>query len=220
MPHKMDCSESTAPLRRQRGVTPRLGTDVIVQALEIPDIKLITPTIHRDGRGLFAETYARSEYSKAGITTEFVQDNHSRSTHTGTIRGLHFQTPPHAQGKLVRVTRGAIFDVAVDIRAGSPTFGHHVATMLSAENWVQVWVPAGFAHGFCTLEPDTEVVYKVTTGYAPRSDAGLRWDDPALGIAWPVAKSAAVLSDKDQVHPLLRDLKPAFLWSQAPPADD
>jgi dTDP-4-dehydrorhamnose 3,5-epimerase len=186
---------------------------VNVQALAIPAIKLITPVVHRDARGDFAETFTRAACLAAGITADFVQDNHSRSPRPGTVRGLHFQTPPNAQGKLVRVTRGAIFDVAVDLRAGSPTFGRHVTANLSAANWAQLWVPAGFAHGFCTLEPDTDVIYKVTTGYAPKSDAGLQWDDPSLGIVWPVSRADAILSDKDTRQPTLADLKPAFLWS-------
>lgn len=126
------------------------------------------------------------------------------------MRGLHFQKPPHAQGKLVRVARGAIFDVAVDIRRGSPTYGRHVTAVLSAENWAQLWVPAGFAHGFCTLEPDTEVLYKVTDYYTPECDCGLRWNDPELGIEWPVKRDEAIVSDKDRSHPALADLEPVF----------
>ncbi len=188
-------------------------THVNVQALAIPAIKLITPLVHRDARGLFAETFTRAAFLAAGITADFVQDNHSRSPRPGTVRGLHFQTPPHAQGKLVRVVRGAIFDVAVDLRAGSPTFGRHVTAILNAEDWKQLWVPAGFAHGFCTLEPDTDVLYKVTTGYAPENDAGVQWDDPSLGIIWPVSRANAILSDKDTRQPSFADLKPAFRWN-------
>jgi dTDP-4-dehydrorhamnose 3,5-epimerase len=191
---------------------------VNVQDLAIPGLKLITPVIHCDARGTFVETFTRAALMAAGIAAEFVQDNHSRSLRTGTIRGLHFQTPPHAQGKLVRVARGAIYDVAVDVRLGSPTFGRHVSTTLSADNWAQLWVPPGFAHGFCTLEPETDVIYKVTTGYAPANDAGLLWDDPALGIAWPVQKSAAVLSDKDRRQPTFAELKP--LLTQSPAVGD
>ncbi len=185
---------------------------MFVRDLEIPDVKLITAVVHRDARGFFSETYFRPAYEKAGLDAVFVQDNHSGSAKVGTIRGLHYQTPPHAQGKLVRVLRGAILDVAVDIRAGSPTYGRHVSATLSAENWTQMWVPEGFAHGFCTLEPDTEVAYKVTAGYAPHNDGGLLWNDPALGIAWPVTDAAAILSDKDRTHPSLANLPPAFKW--------
>ncbi|WP_422732923.1 dTDP-4-dehydrorhamnose 3,5-epimerase [Microbaculum marinum] len=148
----------------------------------------------------------------AGVGEPFVQDNHSLSGQAGVIRGLHFQAPPHAQGKLVRVSRGAILDVAVDIRTGSPTYGRHVARELSAENWLQLWVPPGFAHGFCTLVPDTEVQYKVTAYYAPDHDHGLAFDDPALGIDWPVDAADAILSDKDRRHPALSDLPAHFSY--------
>lgn len=177
-----------------------------VEQLRIADVKLITPRIYRDERGFFSETFSARELAAAGIAETFVQDNHSLSRTKGVVRGLHFQIAPRAQGKLVRVTRGAILDVAVDIRRGSPTYGQHVAMMLSAENWRQLWVPSGFAHGFCTLEPDTEVQYKVTDYYAPECDRGIRWNDPALGIAWPVAAELAVLSDKDKNQPMLADL--------------
>jgi dTDP-4-dehydrorhamnose 3,5-epimerase len=185
---------------------------VAVQPLAIADVKLVTPAIMRDARGFFSETYSRAALAEAGIDAEFVQDNQSLSRAAGVVRGLHYQLEPHAQGKLVRVVRGAIFDVAVDIRQGSPTFGQHVASLLSAENWSQLWVPAGFAHGFCTLEPDTEVIYKVTAYYAPQSDRGIAYDDPDLGIRWPVVPGQAVLSPKDQRHPRLRDLPAQFTW--------
>jgi dTDP-4-dehydrorhamnose 3,5-epimerase len=181
-----------------------------VKALAIPEVKLIKPKIFRDERGFFSETYNRRAFADLGIDAEFVQDNHSLSRETGVVRGLHFQTPPRAQDKLVRVVRGAIFDVAVDIRRGSPTYGRHVSAVLSANNWCQLWVPKGFAHGFCTLEPDTEVVYKVTDLYAPECDKGIAWDDPALGIEWPVAARAAVVSDKDRRHPRLAEVEPPF----------
>ena len=178
----------------------------------IAEVKLVVPKINRDSRGFLSETYNRRLMNAAGIATEFVQDNHSLSVEKGTLRGLHFQIPPHAQGKLVRVVRGSIFDVAVDIRAGSPTFGQHVSAILSAENWTQMWVPAGFAHGFCTLEPNTEVIYKVTDYYAPECDRGLQWDDAALGIHWPVGADKARLSDKDRKQPLLTELAPSFVF--------
>lgn len=180
------------------------------KSLSIPDIKLVCPTIHRDARGFFSETYSARALGEAGIPDGFVQDNHSLSVEKGVLRGLHFQIPPHAQDKLIRVTRGAILDVAVDIRVGSPTYGRHVAQVLSAENWQQLWVPKGFAHGYCTLEPDTEVLYKVTDYYSPSSDRGLAWNDPALDIAWPVTAAAAILSDKDRRHPVLAELPGYF----------
>jgi dTDP-4-dehydrorhamnose 3,5-epimerase len=180
-----------------------------VQSLAIPDVKLLTPRIFRDERGFFSETWSRSALTAAGIPAEFVQDNHSLSRQKGVVRGLHFQIDPHPQGKLVRVVRGAVLDVAVDIRRSSPTFGRHVSAVLSAENWSQLWVPVGFAHGFCTLEPDTEVLYKVTGAYAPECDRGIAYDDPDLAIAWPLAPGEAVLSDKDRRLPRLRDI-PAY----------
>ena len=183
-----------------------------IDALAIQDVKLITPSIFRDERGFFSETYNRRALARAAIDREFVQDNQSLSRAKGVLRGLHFQIAPHPQGKLVRVTRGAIFDVAVDIRRGSPTFGRHVSAILSADNWSQLWVPEGFAHGFCTLEPDTEVIYKVTDFYAPECDRGLAWDDPDLSIAWPLVGPQAILSDKDRLHPRLRDLPAQFTY--------
>ncbi len=173
---------------------------------------MLTSPIIRDERGFFSETYSERAFSEAGITVRFVQDNQSLSIKAGVVRGLHFQRPPHAQGKLIRVTRGAILDVAVDIRVGSPTYGQHVAVELSASNRKQVWMPAGFAHGFCSLEDNSEVIYKVTAFYAAESDAGLAWDDPALGIHWPVDGSRAQLSPKDRLHPKLADLGAVFTF--------
>jgi dTDP-4-dehydrorhamnose 3,5-epimerase len=183
-----------------------------VKALAIPDVKLIAPRRIEDDRGYFSETYSRKNLAAAGIADEFVQDNHSLSRSVGVIRGLHFQTDPHAQGKLVRVVRGAIFDVAVDIRQGSPTFGQHVAVELSADNWLQLWVPIGFAHGFCTLIPETEVIYKVTSSYAQASERGIAFDDPELAIAWPVAAGRAVVSAKDRGHPRFSALPDHFTY--------
>jgi dTDP-4-dehydrorhamnose 3,5-epimerase len=180
--------------------------DVEVTALAIPDVKIIRPKKFADHRGFFSETYNSAALAKAGIELDFLQDNHSLSTERGVVRGLHFQTPPFAQDKLVRVVRGAIFDVAVDIRRGSSTFGKHVSAVVSAKEWNQILVPVGFAHGFCTLEPDTEVIYKVTNYYSPAHDKGLRWDDPALGIDWPISSDRAILSDKDRAQPLLMEL--------------
>jgi dTDP-4-dehydrorhamnose 3,5-epimerase len=181
-----------------------------IERLEIPDIWLITPKKHGDARGFFSETFRADEFAKHGPTTPFIQDNHVRSTQKGVLRGLHFQTPPHAQGKLVRCTRGSILDVAVDIRTGSPTYGRHVAAELSADNWNQLWVPAGFAHGYLTLEDDCEVIYKVTDYYAPECDRGLAWDDPALGIQWGISVADVVLSDKDRKQPKLAEMPLAF----------
>jgi dTDP-4-dehydrorhamnose 3,5-epimerase len=176
----------------------------------IPAVKIIEPKRFGDHRGFFSETYNRASFLLAGIDLEFMQDNHSLSETVGTLRGLHFQLPPFAQDKLVRVTRGRILDVAVDIRRSSPTYGNHVAVELSAENWKQLLVPKGFAHGFITLEQATEVLYKVTAPYSFECDRGLRYDDPDLMINWPIPSSGAVLSDKDTKHPSLADLPVCF----------
>ena len=189
-----------------------VGKFMQIAQLAIADVKLITPSIFRDDRGFFSETYNRKALVEAGIASEFVQDNHSLSRQRGVVRGLHFQVAPRGQGKLIRVTRGAILDVAVDIRVGSPTYGQHVTAVLSATNWQQLWVPIGFAHGFCTLEANTEVQYKVTDYYAPECDRGILWHDPALGISWPVAFDEAVLSDKDRKQPRLADAPAAFAY--------
>ena len=176
-----------------------------IESLAVADVKLITPKIIRDERGFFSETWAEKALTDVGLEIRFVQDNHALSVAKGTVRGLHFQTAPKAQGKLVRCVRGAILDVAVDIRKSSPTFGRHVAAVLSAENWAQLWVPAGFAHGYATLHPNSEVIYKVTDTYSPAHDRGIAWDDPALGIDWPVTREAAQLSAKDKMQPKLQD---------------
>lgn len=181
-----------------------------VQPTEIPDVKVVTPRRFGDHRGFFSETYNRQRFQEAGIAAEFVQDNHSLSVSVGTIRGLHFQSPPFAQAKLVRVVRGRVLDVAVDIRRSSPTYGRHVTIELSAGNGRQLWIPVGFAHGFCTLEPDTEIEYKVTSYYSAAHDHGLAFDDPALGIEWPVPADRAVLSEKDTRQPRLADLPGYF----------
>lgn len=181
-----------------------------VESLTIADVKLIVPRIFRDDRGFFSETWNAASFASAGVDAAFVQDNHALSRDKYTLRGLHFQLPPKAQDKLVRVVRGSILDIAVDIRRGSPTYGQHVAAVLSAANWMQIWVPKGFAHGYCTLEPDTEVIYKVTAPYAPELDRGIAFDDPALDLPWPVTRETAILSDKDKKLPLLADLPVAF----------
>lgn len=176
----------------------------------IPEVKLIKPRKHGDHRGFFSETYNKKELAKAGVVLDFVQDNHSLSVEKGVIRGLHFQIPPFAQDKLVRVIRGSVFDVAVDLRKSSPTFGKHVSAVVSAEEWNQILVPIGFAHGFCTLEPNTEVIYKVTNYYAPDCDRGVLWNDPELEIQWPVSEGDAILSEKDKRQPRLGDLTVFF----------
>lgn len=183
-----------------------------VTTLGIADVKVVVPERFGDSRGSFSETYNKSVLASAGIDSEFVQDNHSFSIEPGTVRGLHFQTPPFAQDKLVRVVRGAAFDVAVDLRRGSPTYGRHVSVILSAEEWNQIFVPKGFAHGFCTLEPNTEVVYKVSAYYVRVHDKGLLWNDPDLGIRWPVAEGSAILSDKDRRLPRLGELPEIFVY--------
>ncbi len=177
---------------------------------EIPDVKIVTPKKHGDARGFFSEVYKQSDWRAAGLDLAFVQDNHSYSAPAGTLRGLHFQIDPAAQDKLVRVVRGRILDVAVDIRRSSPTFGRHVAVELSAQNWRQLIVPVGFAHGFVTLEPDTEVLYKVTSLYSPAHDRGLAWDDPDLAIDWRVPADGLLLSERDRQWPRLRDLAESF----------
>ncbi|MBL4618114.1 MAG: dTDP-4-dehydrorhamnose 3,5-epimerase [Robiginitomaculum sp.] len=183
--------------------------------LAIPEIILVTPKQLIDDRGFFEETWNQKLWEKSGITGNFVQDNRSLSTHAFTVRGLHFQTPPHAQAKLVRVSKGKILDVAVDIRVGSPSFGQHVFVILDAKTAQQLWIPAGFAHGFCTLEPDTEVQYKVTDFYSHENDAGIKWNDPALNIDWHIPKgSTASVSKKDEKSPLLADIPTSFQFGE------
>lgn len=180
-----------------------------VQKTSLAGILKIEPDRFGDHRGFFAETYSQQVYAELGVFENFVQDNHSLSAQTGTVRGLHFQGPPHAQAKLVRCGRGAIFDVAVDIRKGSETYGNWVGYELSAENGAQLFIPAGFAHGFATLQPDSEIIYKCSDYYAPETEGSLRWNDPAIGIKWPV-QGAAILSNKDAAAPVLSDLKSPF----------
>lgn len=175
-----------------------------IERLAIPDVLLITPQIFGDDRGFFSEVWKEKVLSEFGVKLNFVQDNHAFSRDKGVLRGLHFQLPPTAQDKLVRCTRGSILDVAVDIRRSSPTFGTYVSAVLSAENWRQILVPAGFAHGYVTLEPDTEVLYKVTSYYSPQDDRGIAWDDPDIGIDWGVASDSVILSAKDKVQPKLK----------------
>jgi len=177
--------------------------EVNVKPSELPEVLVLTPKRFDDARGFFSETYNERLWREAGIDLRFVQDSHAYSAEPGTVRGLHYQLPPHAQDKLVRVTRGAILDIAVDIRVRSLTFGRHVSTVISAEAWNQILVPAGFAHGYATLEPDTEVFYKTTDFYAPNWERSIRWNDPAIGIEWGLAPGQAVVSEKDARAPLL-----------------
>jgi dTDP-4-dehydrorhamnose 3,5-epimerase len=178
----------------------------------IAGVKVLTPRRFEDARGWFSETWNRETLSGLGIDLDFVQDNHSLSVEAGTVRGLHYQAPPHAQDKLVRVVAGSILDVAVDARRGSPTYGHWVAEELSAENGRQLLIPVGFLHGFVTLEPRTEVVYKCSDVYAPSADGAVAWDDPDLAIDWGLAPGTALLSDKDRAAPRWADWRSPFAW--------
>jgi dTDP-4-dehydrorhamnose 3,5-epimerase len=178
---------------------------VQITKLEIPDVLLIAPKRFHDSRGFFTELYNAKALEAFGIADVFVQDNFSLSSKSGTIRGMHFQVPPYSQTKLVRVARGRVLDVAVDLRPSSSTYRQHVSAELSADNGLQVYIPDGFAHGFCTLEPDTEVVYKVSTHYAPGAEGGILWSDPELGIDWPVGAEDVTVSEKDAKLPLLKD---------------
>lgn len=180
----------------------------------IPDVLLIAPRKFGDERGFFMETFRNDRFQEMVGNVPFVQDNQSLSRDAGTVRGLHFQLPPKAQGKLVRCISGSVLDVAVDIRQGSPTYGKHVAIELSAENAFQLWIPPGFAHGFCTLKPNSEVSYKVTEYYSPEHDRGLLWNDPLLEILWPISGDRAVLSAKDQKHPGLSALESNFSYQE------
>lgn len=181
-----------------------------VETLALPDIKLIHLDVNRDPRGVFIEAFDARAFAALGIDATFVLDGFSRSVARGTVRGLHFQYPPAAQAKLVRVVRGRAFDVVVDLRRSSATFGRHSAIVLSADTPAQLWVPAGFAHGFRTLEPDTEVTYKLSGPFAADRCGGILWNDPALGIPWPGEAESAILSDKDTRLPRLADLGPVF----------
>lgn len=176
----------------------------------IPAVKRLTPRRFGDARGFFSEVWNARRMAEAGLDIAFVQDNHSYSAEAGTVRGLHYQRPPHAQGKLVRVARGRILDVAVDVRKGSPTYGRWVAEELSAENGAQLWVPRGFLHGFVTLEPHTEVLYKVDDHYAADCDGAVRFDDPDLAIDWGIDPAAAVLSAKDAAAGAFKDFVTPF----------
>jgi dTDP-4-dehydrorhamnose 3,5-epimerase len=185
-----------------------------ITATALPGVMLLVPRRFGDDRGFFAETWSRRVLAEAGIDIDFVQDNHSLSATPGTVRGLHFQSPPHAQDKLVRCGRGVLFDVAVDIRVGSPTYGKWVGYELSAENGHQLLIPRGFLHGFMTCAPDTEIVYKCSDFYAPDCDGAVRWDDPDLAIDWPHVGAMPILSAKDAAAPLMADFASPFSYEQ------
>lgn len=179
---------------------------------ELPDVILVKPRVFRDQRGWLIESYKKSDFERAGIVADFVQDNHSRSVGRGAVRGLHYQKEPKAQGKLVRCTRGEVFDVVVDIRVGSPTFGRFAQASLSEENCHMLWVPPGFAHGFCALTDVAEIQYKITAEYSPEHDRSILWNDPAIGIHWPVTDP--VLSDKDAKAPTLAKADNNFTYRE------
>ncbi len=183
---------------------------VEVRRFEIDGLVEIRPKRFADDRGFFSETWNDAAWREAGIAHEFVQDNHSLSKARGTLRGLHFQSPPAAQAKLVRVTRGSAFDVAVDLRPGSPTYRQWAGVLLSAAEWNQLLIPEGFAHGFLTLEPDTEVQYKASAAYSPAHDRAIRFDDPAIAIDWPIRAIDLILSDRDSEAPFLADVETGF----------
>lgn len=183
-----------------------------VVGTKIDDVIEIRPKQFGDERGFFSETYNAERLAEHGVTLKFCQDNHSYSKQKGVLRGLHYQLPPFAQDKLVRVTRGSVLDVAVDIRKGSPTFGQWVSAVLSADKWNQLLVPAGFAHGFLTLEQDTEFLYKVSAYYSAEHDRSIRYDDPAIGIVWPGDQSTFIISKKDRDAPLLADADNPFKY--------
>lgn len=185
-------------------------------AMSSNPVQLIRPRRFGDDRGWFVESWNRDRFAALGIDCTFVQDNHSMSATPGTLRGLHFQLPPFAQDKLVRCLRGRIFDVAVDVRKGSPTYGRWVGATLTAEGGEQLFVPVGFAHAFVTLEPNAEVAYKTSAPYAPECDAGLRWDDPEIGVEWPLPEGGPVLSGKDRTQPRLAEFASPFAYDGRP----
>lgn len=185
---------------------------MLIEETSLPGLKIITPQRYSDHRGFFSESWNARTLKGQGVEAEFVQDNHSLSVQAGTVRGLHFQAPPHAQAKLVRCGRGKLFDVAVDIRKGSPTYGQWFGTELSFANGRQLFIPEGFLHGFVTREADTEIIYKCTDYYASDCDGAVRWNDPAIGINWEIDAEEPVLSDKDAGAPLLEKFRTPFTY--------
>ncbi|WP_132270433.1 dTDP-4-dehydrorhamnose 3,5-epimerase [Novosphingobium sp. PhB57] len=185
--------------------------------LRIPGVALVVPRQIGDKRGYFSEIFREDFFEDACGKWNFVQDNESFSESRGTLRGLHFQSEPHTQGKLVRCTAGALYDVAVDIRRGSPFYGQWISQILTAKNGKQLWLPPGFAHGFCSLEPETVISYKVTSYYTPECERGLAWDDPVVGIDWPDITNTNSLSDRDRAQPNFIDLPEYFPWERTPP---
>jgi len=183
-----------------------------IEQTALQGVVILTPARHGDARGFFSESWNKARMAQAGFHYDFVQDNHSLSQAVGTVRGLHFQTPPHAQAKLVRCGQGALLDVAVDIRRGSPTFGQWISVELSAENGKQLLIPSGFLHGFATRAPNTEIIYKCTDYYAPDCDAGVRYDDPDIGIDWGLGDTSPLLSDKDRSAPMLSQIDTPFTF--------
>jgi len=190
----------------------KVAAPVKIEDTALPGVKILTPARFGDERGFFSESWNRKTLAGQGIDIDFVQDNHSLSAAVGTVRGLHFQSPPHAQAKLVRCGRGRLFDVAVDIRRGSPTYGRWVGVELSFENARQLLVPEGFLHGFVTREPDTEIIYKCSDYYAPDCDGAVRFDDPDIGIDWGIDPASAVTSAKDAAAPLLSEFETPFVY--------
>ncbi|MBO6783520.1 MAG: dTDP-4-dehydrorhamnose 3,5-epimerase [Alphaproteobacteria bacterium] len=183
-----------------------------ISQTSIPGVLILDPGRHTDERGWLSELWNPDALGAAGLDVDFVQDNQSHNSKAGPVRGLHFQVPPHAQGKLITCLSGAIFDVAVDLRVGSPTYGRHVGLRMDADDTRQMWIPAGFAHGYCALEDNTRVLYKLTAPFAPHAAKGIRWDDPALGIAWPLEAGMELVNDRDRNLPCLADYDSPFRW--------
>lgn len=186
-----------------------------IEQTKLPGVLILTPKRHSDNRGFFSECWNSRTYAENGIEIDFVQDNHSFNNEVGVIRGMHFQAPPHSQIKLVRCGHGLLYDVVVDVRVGSPTYGEWIGGELSFENGRQMLVPHGCLHGFMTLTPNTEIIYKCSDYYAPSADGGVRFDDPDIGIDWPLGQITPILSEKDQNAPLLKDFKSPFTYEEA-----